>query len=166
VDDSATGRAVVLAGNGYEYNEDDRGARKDAIRGRWDGNHLGSGPAAMLPRPPSFSEEDWTPLDTSYGAAIPFGGYIPKTIRRLIEHCILALFVLTLTGLVVVTSIKLRAAASSGGASGGSSSTSPSYVTTFDDDWGSNATNATSWGWNATDDYEIGDGARLRRRRH
>jgi hypothetical protein len=147
-DVSGSGRSTVLLDCGYDSFD----------------HHDGSDLATALPPPPSFSEEDWTPLDTSYGAAIPFGGFIPKTIRRLIEHCILVLFVLSLTGLVVVTSIKLRPAATGGGS--GSSSTSPSYVTSLDDDFGSsNATNAT-WDWNATADYGSGDDARSRRRQY
>jgi hypothetical protein len=54
-----------------------------------------------------FTEAEWTKADSSYGAAIPFGGWIPKNIRRTIEATIIALLVVGLVYLVVATSIRL-----------------------------------------------------------
>ena len=38
-----------------------------------------------------FSERDWTPQDSSYGAAFPFCGWVPKSKRQLIEKVLLGL---------------------------------------------------------------------------
>jgi hypothetical protein len=54
-----------------------------------------------------FRDSDWTAPDSSYGAAIPVFGWIPKSIRRLIETTMIAAMVLTLVYLVVTTSIRV-----------------------------------------------------------
>jgi hypothetical protein len=58
---------------------------------------------SMLPKqkPPTF--EDWTPQDSSYGAAVPVCGCIPKRIRKLIE----IVFVLFVTALIIFLVVKL-----------------------------------------------------------
>jgi hypothetical protein len=38
-----------------------------------------------------FNERDWTPQDSSYGAAFPLCGFMPKSIRQLVEKVIIAL---------------------------------------------------------------------------
>ena len=38
-----------------------------------------------------FNERDWTPQDSSYGAAFPFCGWVPKSKRQLIEKVMIAL---------------------------------------------------------------------------
>jgi hypothetical protein len=54
-----------------------------------------------------FKDSDWTPPDSSYGAAIPVGGWIPKNIRRGIEGTLIAMTVLGLVFIVVATSIRI-----------------------------------------------------------
>jgi len=41
----------------------------------------------------SSNDVEWTPADSSYGAAIPVCGWIPKNIRRIIELCLLTILV-------------------------------------------------------------------------
>ena len=60
-----------------------------------------------------FEESEWTQPDSSYGAAIPFGGWIPKNIRRTIESTLIALLFIGLVYLVVVTSIRVTEETSS-----------------------------------------------------
>ena len=52
-----------------------------------------------------FQESEWTPPDSSYGAACPLFGWIPKNIRQNIEYTIILLLVLGLVYLVVMLSI-------------------------------------------------------------
>jgi hypothetical protein len=54
-----------------------------------------------------FDEAEWTPHDSSYGAAFPLCGCIPKRIRRLIEATMIGITVFMLVYLVVTTSIKI-----------------------------------------------------------
>lgn len=54
-----------------------------------------------------FHESEWTPPDSSYGAAIPVAGCIPKNIRRAIEVTLIGLGVIGLAFLIVTTSIRV-----------------------------------------------------------
>lgn len=54
-----------------------------------------------------FQESEWTPPDSSYGAAIPVAGWIPKHIRRTIEASLIALSVLGLVFVIVTTSMRI-----------------------------------------------------------
>ncbi|GKY94124.1 hypothetical protein MPSEU_000378500 [Mayamaea pseudoterrestris] len=74
-----------------------------------------------------FRESEWTPQDTSYGAAIPVGGWIPKTIRRLIEWTLIGTVICSVAFLVITTSIKI---------SGSDSRTNSTMVSglSYDDD--------------------------------
>lgn len=54
-----------------------------------------------------FDESEWTQPDSSYGAAIPVGGWIPKKIRRMIESTLIAVLVVALVYMVVATSIRV-----------------------------------------------------------
>ncbi|KAL3796950.1 hypothetical protein HJC23_000703 [Cyclotella cryptica] len=47
--------------------------------------------------------EDWTPQDSSYGAAVPAFGFIPKRIRKLIE----IVFLLLVTAVLIYVVVKL-----------------------------------------------------------
>lgn len=49
---------------------------------------------------------DWTPPDSSYGAAIPIGGWIPKRIRRSIERSLGICIVVLIAYLIVTTSLR------------------------------------------------------------
>jgi hypothetical protein len=60
-----------------------------------------------------FEDSEWTQQDSSYGAAIPFGGWIPKNIRRIIESTLIALLFIGLVYLVVATSIRVTEETSS-----------------------------------------------------
>jgi len=53
-----------------------------------------------------FDESEWTPPDSSYGAAIPVAGWIPKHIRQLIEGTLISIGVLGVALLIVATSIR------------------------------------------------------------
>ena len=74
-----------------------------------------------------FHESEWTPQDTSYGAAIPVGGWIPKTIRRLIEWTLIGTVICCVAFVVISTSIKIS------GSDSRSNSTTVSGVH-YDDD--------------------------------
>jgi len=54
-----------------------------------------------------FDESEWTPKDSSYGAAIPVAGWIPKNTRRLIEYSLIMIVLLFFVYLVVATSIRI-----------------------------------------------------------
>jgi hypothetical protein len=51
-----------------------------------------------------FQESEWTPPDSSYGAAIPVFGWVPKTTRRYIEFLLMLLLIAGLVYLVVTIS--------------------------------------------------------------
>ena len=75
-----------------------------------------------------FDESEWTPQDTSYGAAIPVGGWIPKTIRRLIEWTLLGIVICSVAFLVISTSIKIGDSHSSSSAVSGSNRDDDTYM--------------------------------------
>jgi hypothetical protein len=51
-----------------------------------------------------FQESEWTPPDSSYGAAIPVFGWVPKNTRRYIEFLLMLLLIAGLVYLVVTIS--------------------------------------------------------------
>lgn len=57
-----------------------------------------------------FEESEWTPPDSSYGAAIPLFGWIPKKTRQNVELSILLVLVMLLVYLMVVLSIMISEA--------------------------------------------------------
>jgi len=89
-----------------------------------------------------FDENEWTPPDSSYGAAIPVGGWIPKKIRRGIEATLIGMMIVGLVFLVVTTSIRVTEDAkhmknntsSNGGSSGGIQLDDDRYIEYRDDD--------------------------------
>jgi hypothetical protein len=54
-----------------------------------------------------FDESEWTPPDSSYGAACPVCGFIPKRVRQMVEMTLIAAMVFFLIYLVVTTSMKI-----------------------------------------------------------
>ena len=58
---------------------------------------------SMLPKRKLLRFEGWTPQDSSYGAAVPLCGYIPKRTRKLIE----IIFFLVLSALIIYLVVKL-----------------------------------------------------------
>lgn len=53
----------------------------------------------------SSTDVEWTPEDSSYGAAIPICGCVPKHIRRLIEYCLCIILLLSfIAGVIRLTS--------------------------------------------------------------
>lgn len=54
-----------------------------------------------------FREDEWTPQDSSYGAAFPCCGWIPKRIRQAIERVLIALVGLLIIYTVVSIAILL-----------------------------------------------------------
>ena len=71
---------------------------------------------------PFNGDEEWTPTDSAYGAAIPVFGWIPKPIRKIIEATFLFVLVLAFVVVVISASIKLQGEKKSGGGGGSSSS--------------------------------------------
>jgi hypothetical protein len=57
----------------------------------------------------SFSDEEWTPQDSAYGAACPVSGCLPKHIRRGIELTLIGILIFLLVYMVVTTSIRVNA---------------------------------------------------------
>ncbi len=64
-----------------------------------------------------FNENDWTPPDSSYGAAFPFCGWVPKRIRQGTEKLMIAL-----AGFLVIYGIVMIAIRLTGDGNGRSSS--------------------------------------------
>ena len=52
-----------------------------------------------------FDDSEWTPMDSSYGAAIPLAGWIPKRIRRTIEFTVLLGLAVLIVFLIVEKSV-------------------------------------------------------------
>lgn len=74
----------------------------------------------------NFKETDWTPVDSSYGGAFPFCGWVPKRIRQATEQLLLVIASFTMIYFLVTVAMKLTAG------SGRSSGSSSSFE--FDDD--------------------------------
>jgi hypothetical protein len=108
-----------------------------------------------------FEESEWTNQDSSYGAAIPAGGWIPKKIRRTIESTLIAMLVIGLVYLVVATSIRVTEETSSGhsnttanGDYGGLNLDDDRYIAYGNDD----ASASSVYGYNGNNDaYSNGD---------
>jgi hypothetical protein len=54
-----------------------------------------------------FDKSEWTPEDSSYGAACPVCGCVPKHVRRAIEFSMISALVLVFVYLLVMTSINV-----------------------------------------------------------
>jgi hypothetical protein len=55
-----------------------------------------------------FDPSEWTPPDSSYGAAIPVAGWIPKGIRRNIELCVSVILLALIGYLIITTSMRVE----------------------------------------------------------
>lgn len=55
-----------------------------------------------------FTDRDWTPEDSSYGAAFPFCGWVPKSLRQGVEKAIIALVGLFVIYLIVSIAMILK----------------------------------------------------------
>lgn len=53
-----------------------------------------------------FDDSEWTPADSSYGAAIPLAGWIPKGLRRSMEWTVIAAVAAMIVVLIVRTSLR------------------------------------------------------------
>ncbi|CAB9520872.1 expressed unknown protein [Seminavis robusta] len=85
-----------------------------------------------------FDEGEWTPQDSSYGAAIPVCGWVPKRLRQFIEATLISFAVFVLVYIVVTTSISISEAKDAGReVYNDTSSGSKVYDNglEFDDDW-------------------------------
>ena len=58
---------------------------------------------------------DWTPQDSSYGAAVRAFGWLPKRIRKLIEGFFVVLIATLLIYVAVKTGIKLKSSGNGNG---------------------------------------------------
>lgn len=58
---------------------------------------------------------EWTPQDSSYGAAVPAFGWIPKRVRKMLEGFFLVIIFGLLIYVVVKVGIKLKSSGSGGG---------------------------------------------------
>mmetsp|Transcript_3794 Transcript_3794/g.4650 ORF Transcript_3794/g.4650 Transcript_3794/m.4650 type:complete len:169 (-) Transcript_3794:228-734(-) len=54
-----------------------------------------------------FNDTDWTPPDSSYGAAFPFCGWVPKRIRQGTEKFMIALALFLLVYVIVSIAIRI-----------------------------------------------------------
>lgn len=73
----------------------------------------------------SSTDVEWTPEDSSYGAAIPVCGWIPKNIRRMIEYCLCIIILLSfIVGVIRLTSTFSHSSSQSSYNATNSSSTS------------------------------------------
>ena len=70
---------------------------------REDSNKSPDWDPSMLPKQKSPTFNDWTPQDSSYGAAVAACGWIPKRIRKLIEM----IFFLVVSALIIFLVVKL-----------------------------------------------------------
>jgi hypothetical protein len=75
-----------------------RSPRSGSITGKLQRTHTDEESAT------DFDESDWTPPDSSYGAACPVCGWIPKHARQKIEFSLIALSVFGFLWAVVATS--------------------------------------------------------------
>ena len=84
-----------------------------------------------------FDEAEWTPQDSSYGAAIPICGWVPKRIRQIIEATLIALTVFALVYMVVTTSMQIQENKQNGNHHSYYNGSSAYNVDAnkFDDDW-------------------------------
>ena len=69
-------------------------------------NHTDTDDITPIDPVSDFDDTEWTPMDSSYGAAIPLAGWIPKGIRRTIEFTVLVGLALIIVVLVVETSLR------------------------------------------------------------
>merc|ERR1712029_1232733 len=58
---------------------------------------------------------EWTPQDSSYGAAVPAFGWVPKRILKLFEGFFVVIVLALLIFVVVKTGIKIKSSGSGGG---------------------------------------------------
>mmetsp|Transcript_22840 Transcript_22840/g.33728 ORF Transcript_22840/g.33728 Transcript_22840/m.33728 type:complete len:312 (+) Transcript_22840:109-1044(+) len=80
-------------------------------------NHLSNNSIQNMPSPSSetlttadvddWDNQEWTPKDSSYGAAFPVCGFLPKNVRRAIEFSLIAGALFGVIYVVVTVSIKL-----------------------------------------------------------
>jgi len=91
---------------------------------------------------------EWTPQDSSYGAAVQAFGWVPKRIRKLLEVVFVVLMMALLIFVVVKTGIKLKSSGSGGG--------EDNY---FEDDDHYEAFNDSSEGSESNDASESNDGS-------
>jgi hypothetical protein len=107
-----------------------------------------------------FEDSEWTQPDSSYGAAIPFGGWIPKNIRRTIESTLIAILFIGLVYLVVATSIRVTEGTSSSHSNSTGNGTDYGGLYLDDDRYIAYGNDDTSsiYGYNSNDDaYSNGD---------
>lgn len=64
-----------------------------------------------------FTERDWTPQDSSYGAAFPWCGWVPKSKRQLIEKIMIALAGLFVIWLITTIAMLLTSSDKKNGSS-------------------------------------------------
>ena len=81
----------------------------------------------------SSNDVEWTPADSSYGAAIPVCGWIPKNIRRIIELCLLTVLVASFVA-GIVKLIKLTIFRPSSSSSSNSTQTTTKTTKFVNDD--------------------------------
>ena len=82
-----------------------------------------------------FDENEWTPQDSAYGAAIPICGWVPKRLRQFIEATLIAFTVFALVYLVVTTSIQIQENKQNGDHNSYYNGSSYVNANKFDDDY-------------------------------
>lgn len=113
-----------------------------------------------------FDESEWTPPDSSYGAACPVCGFVSKRVRQMIEMTLIAAMVFFLIYLVVTTSMKIadahrREGRSDGSTASGATVDNSTNVVTDDDvyveNYNSNIDGGNGDDAAVLDDYYIDD---------
>ena len=80
----------------------------------WDFNMIANRARSWRSRSTSEGQIEWTPQDSSYGAAVPAFGCIPKRIRKLLEGVFVVIILALLIFIVVKVGIMLKSSSSSG----------------------------------------------------
>ena len=81
----------------------------------WDFNMIPNRARSWRSRSTSEGQIEWTPQDSSYGAAVPAFGCIPKRIRKLLEGVFVVIILALLIFIVVKVGIMLKISSSSEG---------------------------------------------------
>lgn len=97
-----------------------------------DASHSAAGPfhrTRSVDSTADFRDTEWTPPDSSYGAACPVCGCVPKNVRRMVEFSMIAAMVVAFVYLLITTSIDLSDERNRNRGGGGSNSTSTHAAT-------------------------------------
>jgi hypothetical protein len=92
-----------------------------------------------------FHDSEWTPQDSSYGAACPVCGCVPKHVRRLVEFSMISAIILGFVYFLVMTSINVSSSSSLSSSSSALDTSSDGYYHHQYYDSGSNNNNSSNY---------------------